>query len=79
MRLLSGHLTTHGVSGATASIERGILGMTRFVSDNQQELDADWVELMLSARSKGLTTDEVSKVLRILQEQGQSHIKENAV
>ncbi|MHA6485262.1 anti-repressor SinI family protein [Paenibacillus sp. strain BS8-2] len=53
--------------------------MTRFISDNQQELDAEWVELMLSARSKGLTTEEVSKVLRILQEQGQSNIKENAV
>ncbi len=79
MRLLSGHLIAHGVSGATASTERGILGMTRFISDNQQELDAEWVELMLSARSKGLTTDEVSKVLRILQEQGQTIIKENAV
>jgi hypothetical protein len=79
VRLLSGHLIAHGVSGATASTERGILGMTRFISDNQQELDAEWVELMLSARSKGLTTDEVSKVLRILQEQGQTIIKENAV
>ncbi|WP_182914157.1 hypothetical protein [Paenibacillus sp. 1011MAR3C5] len=53
--------------------------MRRVISDNQQELDAEWVELMLCARAKGLTTDEVSKVLRILQEEGQSNIQESAV
>ncbi|MFD0588416.1 hypothetical protein ACFQZE_10420 [Paenibacillus sp. GCM10027627] len=53
--------------------------MIRFKSDNQQELDAEWVELMLYARAKGLTVEEVSKVLRILQEEGHSFIQESAV
>ncbi|MFF2888883.1 MULTISPECIES: hypothetical protein [Paenibacillus] len=53
--------------------------MRRVISDNQQELDAEWVELMICAREKGLTTEEVSKVLRILQEEGQSIIQESAV
>lgn len=48
-------------------------------SDNQQELDAEWVELMICARAKGLTTEEVSKVLRVLQAEGQSIIQESAV
>ncbi|MEK3881782.1 hypothetical protein [Paenibacillus sp. PL2-23] len=53
--------------------------MNRVESDNLQELDAEWVELMLCARAKGLTTTEVSKVLRILQEEGQAIIQESAV
>lgn len=53
--------------------------MTGVISDSQHELDAEWVELMLCARAKGLTTEEVGKVLRILQEEGRSTIQESAV
>lgn len=49
------------------------------MSNNMQELDAEWVELMLCARAKGLTIEEVSKVLRILQEEGHAIIQESAV
>jgi chromosome segregation and condensation protein ScpB len=57
----------------------GEMNMMQVISDSQLELDEEWVELMLCARAKGLTVEEVSKVLRILKEEGQAVIEENAV
>ncbi len=79
MRFISGHLKRMESVVQPAPTKWGIYGMNRVESDNLQELDAEWVELMLCARAKGLTTTEVSKVLRILQEEGQAIIQESAV
>ncbi|WP_240941714.1 DNA-binding anti-repressor SinI [Paenibacillus sp. HB172176] len=53
--------------------------MKTMANDNSFELDAEWVELILLARSKGLTKEEVSKVLGILQEQRNNDYEESAV
>jgi|GEM_PF-4229135 len=36
--------------------------------DEYNELDEDWVQLMLRARELGYSTDEVRKILGIIQE-----------
>ncbi|MEF2245678.1 MULTISPECIES: hypothetical protein [unclassified Paenibacillus] len=53
--------------------------MSRLNSVYETELDVEWVELMLSARSKGFTAEEVKTVLAILKEKGQTLIQDNAV
>ncbi|GKU75826.1 DNA-binding anti-repressor SinI [Paenibacillus sp. L3-i20] len=53
--------------------------MTLFNTDNQMELDEEWVDLILRARAKGLTIEEVSKALRVLQEEGKDRLQESAV
>ncbi|RIX52621.1 DNA-binding anti-repressor SinI [Paenibacillus nanensis] len=53
--------------------------MIQVISNSQLELDEEWVELMLCARDKGLTVEEVRKVLLILQEEGKTIIQESAV
>lgn len=53
--------------------------MSHFFSDNQQPLDGEWVELMLYAKSKGLTKEEVRKILLILREQEEAVVQESAV
>lgn len=53
--------------------------MTRLNSVLETELDVEWVELMLSARSKGFTVEEVKTVLAVLMEKGQTQMQDNAV
>ncbi|MBH5317289.1 anti-repressor SinI family protein [Paenibacillus sp. GSMTC-2017] len=53
--------------------------MTLLVSDNQLELDKEWVELILQARDKGLSIDDVRKLLSTLREEGFAKLQESAV
>ncbi|MCU6710286.1 anti-repressor SinI family protein [Paenibacillus sp. J5C_2022] len=53
--------------------------MTAIYSDNQQQLDKEWVELILLARTKGLTKDQVQKALSILTEEKRNRLEESAV
>ncbi|MHA7964370.1 anti-repressor SinI family protein [Paenibacillus sp. CAU 1782] len=55
--------------------------MTGNGSENMQhgQLDREWVELIACARAKGLTPDEVRRVLSIIGEERSSIIQESAV
>lgn len=55
--------------------------MTGKVSENFQhvQLDADWVELMICARDKGMSPDDVLKILSTLRDERMSIIQESAV
>lgn len=79
VRLVTGHLKRMESVVQPAPMKWGEMSMMQVISNNQLELDEEWVELMLCARAKGLTVEEVSKVLRILKEEGQAIIQENAV
>lgn len=79
VRLVIGHLKRMESVVQPAPTKWGIFGMVQGISNSQLELDEEWVELMLCARDKGLTVEEVSKVLRILKEEGQALIQENVV
>lgn len=53
--------------------------MTAIYSDNQQQLDMEWVELILLARTKGLTKDQIRKALSILTEEKRHELEESAI
>ncbi|WP_156739769.1 hypothetical protein [Paenibacillus oryzae] len=55
--------------------------MTGKVSENVQhvQLDADWVKLIICARDKGLSPEEVLKILSTLRDEQMSIIQESAV
>lgn len=48
-------------------------------STDNHDLDADWVALIMNARSLGFTKEDVRKVLLALKDNGQSEMQETAV
>ncbi|CAM4113334.1 anti-repressor SinI family protein [Paenibacillus alkaliterrae] len=48
-------------------------------SEDNQDLDKEWVALIKDARSMGFTKEDVRKVLLCLQESGKDDTKETAV
>jgi len=53
--------------------------MTLLQAENIQELDMEWVELILSARKMGLNTEDIRKALLCLEEEGKSAMQDKAV
>jgi len=79
MRLLFGHLKRMESVVQPPQWDGGFEEMSLLNSVQETELDVEWVELILSARSKGFSADEVKKMLAILKEKGQTLMQENAV
>jgi hypothetical protein len=48
-------------------------------SEDNQDLDMEWVALLMSARSKGFSTEDVRKIFLCLQESGKEGIEGTAV
>ncbi|WP_424767289.1 anti-repressor SinI family protein [Paenibacillus sp. sgz302251] len=48
-------------------------------SENNQDLDMDWVALIMSARTLGLSKEDIRKVLLILKESDNDEMQETAV
>jgi hypothetical protein len=48
-------------------------------SGNNQELDKEWVTLIMNARKQGFSIEDVQKVLFCLKESGKDEIEETAV
>ncbi|MBD2872030.1 hypothetical protein [Paenibacillus arenilitoris] len=48
-------------------------------SEDHQELDMEWVTLIMRARSMGFNQDEVRKIIKVLAESGKDGMEETAV
>ncbi|WP_081417100.1 anti-repressor SinI family protein [Paenibacillus sp. Soil522] len=48
-------------------------------SENNQDLDMEWVALIMDARTLGLSKEDIRKALLLLKENGKDDMQETAV
>ncbi|MGM0880078.1 MAG: DNA-binding anti-repressor SinI [Bacillota bacterium] len=48
-------------------------------SDDDQDLDTEWVALIMDARTLGLSKEDILKALHTLKESGKDEIQESAI
>lgn len=79
MRLVSGHLKRMESVVQPSQNEWGTWDMVLVKSEDNQDLDMEWVALIMNARSLGFSKEDVRKVLLCLEESKKDDIQETAV
>ncbi|KRE51251.1 hypothetical protein ASG81_03555 [Paenibacillus sp. Soil522] len=80
MRLVFGHLKRMESVVQPSQNQSGGHGyMVLAKSENNQDLDMEWVALIMDARTLGLSKEDIRKALLLLKENGKDDMQETAV